>query len=252
MCSSSVYIYIYCCNCICPYLPLHVHVCMCMHMCVCMWECFLLVLLFILYSSIAVSLLLLPPPSPPCSISVNVWTDPVQASVVADMFSSPVPYEHITDRRLKTASAAFLIHKVLKGVCRKKKCSTPEEDPFYVSDEDSDDALSEAVHRDLALYLVHRLWSVRYKHIMDSKMIPSSLPKGFSCRNTPFTAQDISEAMTSAHVKTFVSTVTKLAAELPTDTWELWLGNYIEYLASLAVNVDKVGAFLKDLEHCLL
>ena len=193
-----------------------------------------------------------PSPLPPYSISVNVWTDPVQASVVADMFSSPVPYEHITDQRLKAASAAFLIHKVLKGVCRKKKCSTLEEDPFHISDEDGDDALSEAVHRDPALYLVHRLWDVRYKHIMASKVIPRSLPKGLSCKNIPFTAQDISEAMISAHVKTFVSTVTKLAAELPTDTWELWLGNYIEYLASLAVSVDKVGAFLKDLEHCLV
>ena len=214
---------------------------MCSHACVCTYHRYSLSSLLLLYPS--------PPPpllSSHFSISVNVWTDPRQASVVADMFSSPVPYEHITDQKLKTSSAAFLIHKLLKSICRKKNCSTPEEDPFHASD----DSLSETVHRDPALYFVHRLWSVRFGHLMDSKMIQSSLPKGLSCRSTPFTAQDISEAMTSVHLKTFVSTVTKLTVELPADTWELWLGNYIEYLASLAVDVDKVGAFLKDLEHC--
>ena len=93
---------------------------------------------------------------------------------------------------------------------------------------------------------------MRYGHLMDSKLIPSSLPKGLSCRTSRFTAQDISEALTSEHVKSFVSNVTKLATELPTDTWELWLGNYIEYLVFLAVDIDRVGAFLKDLELCSL
>lgn len=182
-----------------------------------------------------------------------MWTDPVQASVAADMFSSPVPFELITDRRLKAASAALLIHKVLKGVCKKKKCPTPQEDPFRGSDrKDDDESSSETFPKDPALYLLHRLWSVRYGHLINSKMIQSSLPKGLSCRDSKFTAQDISEALTSEHVKSFVSNVTKLAAELPTDTWELWLGNYIEYLVFLAVDVDRVGAFLKDLEHCSL
>lgn len=188
-----------------------------------------------------------------CSISVNVWTDPVQASAVADIFATPVPFEHITDRKLKAVSAAHLIHKALKGVCRKKKCSTPEDDPFFASgDEDSGDAASEAAQRDSALYLVHRLWRVRFKHIMENKLITNSLPKGTSCRNTQFTLQDVSQAMTSDQMKSFVSTVTKHVAHLPADTWELWLGNYIEYLASVAVDVDKVGAFLKDFEHCLI
>ena len=169
------------------------------------------------------------------------------------MFSSPAPFEHITDTKLKAASAALLIHKVLKSVCRKKKCSTPQEDPFRAGDrDDNDENSSETLPKDPALYLLHRLWSVRYGHLMDSKLIPSGLPKGLSCRTSKFTAQDVSEALTSEHVKSFVSNVTRLATELPTDTWELWLGNYIEYLAFLAVDVDRVGAFLKDLEHCSL
>ena len=169
------------------------------------------------------------------------------------MFSSPAPFEHITDRRLKAASAALLIHKVLKSVCRKQKCPTPQEDPFQASDrEDNDENSSETFPKDPALYLLHRLWSVRYGHLMDSELIPNSLPKGLSCRTSRFTAQDISEALTSEHVKSFVSNVTKLATELPTDTWELWLGNYIEYLVFLAVDIDRVGAFLKDLELCSL
>ena len=169
------------------------------------------------------------------------------------MFAAAIPFEHITDRKLKTVSAAYLVHKALNGVCRKKKCSTPEEDPFFASgNKDGSDAASEAAQTDPALYLIHRLWRTRFKHIMESKLIPSSLPKGLSCRNTQFTTQDVSQAMTPTQVKSFVSAVTKHVAHLPADTWELWLGNYIEYIASLAVDVDKVGAFLKDFEHCLL
>ena len=86
---------------------------------------------------------------------------------------------------------------------------------------------------------------------MKSKQIPTSLPKGIGCQNGDVSQSQVVEAL-GGNVEEFVKTVVKLVRKIPTSTWEIWTGNYVEFLSSVAVGTEHVGAFLQNFELCLL
>ena len=49
----------------------------------------------------------------------------------------------------------------------------------------------------------------------------------------------------------FVEEVAQLVRVLPPDTWNLWMGNYVEYLAASVVRVEHVGLFLQHFDSCV-
>ena len=51
--------------------------------------------------------------------------------------------------------------------------------------------------------------------------------------------------------KTYVVTVVKHLANLPNDTRELWLGNYVESLAATVASPELVGQLLRDISTCV-
>lgn len=178
------------------------------------------------------------------SISVNVWTDPPQASVMTDVFSVPIPFEHIKNKNLRSLCAAYTIHKLLATLCKKKKCSTQQNDPFLLEEDREDGSVEKS------LYFVRRLWRTRYRSIMKAKQIPVSLPKGINCQKSDVAKSEVIEGLNG--LDGFLTKVTDLVVKIPTSTWEIWTGNYIEFLSSVAVGPENVGAFLQNLQQCLL
>ena len=67
----------------------------------------------------------------------------------------------------------------------------------------------------------------------------------------PYIHRDTAE-LQQDNVNKFIISVMNYVTKVPDSTWELWMGNYIEYLVSLAVGVEHVGAFLKHFELCLI
>ena len=86
---------------------------------------------------------------------------------------------------------------------------------------------------------------------MKSKQIPTSLPKGIGCQSEEISQSQVVDAL-GENAEEFVKTVVKLVKKIPTSTWEIWIGNYVEFLSSVAVGTENVGAFLQNFEHCLL
>ena len=117
---------------------------------------------------------------------------------------------------------------------------------------------------DKVLYFVHRLWSVRYRTLMNKKQLPSELQsysgEGLLCEEG--TSERDREAFKEAErilegvrFGAYVTEMSLLVRGLPVDTWELWVGNFIEYVvaASGAVtDVEFVGLFLKAFGSCIV
>ena len=59
------------------------------------------------------------------------------------------------------------------------------------------------------------------------------------------------ELLNGNQVKEHGDVVAELLGELPEDTWEIWAGNYVEYVAMSTVDVHHVGLFIKHLTSCI-
>ena len=199
------------------------------------------------------------------SISVNVWTDSKQTELVEKIFSVPPP---LVDGTLpwslsksRTIATAILIYRLLESVCKHQACTDVHTDKFVEGNLD-DKAVK--ILSDKALYFVHHLWSVRYRTLMNKNQLPSELQsysgEGLLCeegasekdREAYKEAERILEGIKFG---AYVTEMSLLVRGLPRNTWELWVGNFVEYIvaASGAVaDVELVGLFLKTFNSCIV
>lgn len=199
------------------------------------------------------------------SISVNVWTDSHQTELMEKVFAHPLPldpgrqepshgHEHAqwNSAQVRRIGAAVLIFRLLEQVCQYHSCASPDADRFsYTSDH----------HRELSnpySYFVHQLWVTRYKFLMESGEVPNTFLDG-----EPVLCEAMDDAITQSvvsadssiskdvHFSIYLEQVSLLARGLPADTWQLWMGNYVEYVAANALgDVQHVGIFLKHFSSC--
>ncbi len=190
------------------------------------------------------------------SISVNVWTDSTQTEIMETVFALPLPTESVewTDRRARAVATAVLIYSMLESVCQKQTCVSVYTDSFL------EQPAPEVT--DKQLYFVHRLWSTRYGRLMEKGELPIDYTGGVGGRETVILcenereegrllAQEAVAELTVAQLEEFSETVGRLVGELSRDTWELWVGNYVEYIAASAVDVEYVGVFLREFASCV-
>lgn len=199
------------------------------------------------------------------SISVNVWTDSKQTELVEKMFSVPPP---LVDRTLpwrssksRSIATAILIYRLIETICKYQACADVHTDKFVEGD--LDDKTVKTLD-DKVLYFVHRLWSVRYRTLMNKKQLPSELQsysgEGLLCEEGASERdreafKEAERILEGVRFGAYVTEMSLLVRGLPVDTWELWVGNFIEYVvaASGAVtDVEFVGLFLKAFGSCIV
>lgn len=206
------------------------------------------------------------------SISVNVWTDSQQTEMMERIFSLPLPlqsdlyrhhpqpshggHEHIEwqDERELVIGAAVLVLKLLEHICRYHKCSDTSNDHFY-------DAQNLPAGDSNGVYFVQQLWSTRYRYLMEAGELPSTPHKGahILCEGdsenstvTEMVHRAGERIREDVHYGAYFEEVSQLVRSLPKETWQLWVGNYVEYIAANAVSdVKYVGLFLKHLSSCI-
>lgn len=199
------------------------------------------------------------------SISVNVWTDSKQTELVEKIFSIPLP---LSDGRLKwrsekarTIATSLFIHRILENICNYHVCADVHTDKFVAESVDSSKEMEKSFS-DKVIYFVHRLWSARYRTLMERRQLPGALGNGeerMLCEGglTEVDKEFIKEAervLEGARFGAYVTEIAELVRALPEDTWELWVGNFIEYIviATGAVeNAKFVGLFLKTFASCV-
>ena len=199
------------------------------------------------------------------SISVNVWTDSKQTELVEKMFSVPHP---LADQRIawqtkkaRAIATSLVIYKIVESVCKYQACIDVHTDKFV---ESSIDEVKEKELSDKVLYFVHRLWSTRYRMLMQQKQLPNKLVSGESilCEDTNGgmevdreAVKEAEEVLEGMRLRVYIMEMAELSRGLPKDTWELWVGNFVEYQVLSGGAVDDVrfvGLFLQTFSSCVL
>ena len=206
------------------------------------------------------------------SVSVNVWTDSQQTELVERIFSLPLPlgYEHKASHsrhehaqwdspHQRRIAAALLIFRLLEKVCAYQSCTEPSKDRFYDptgAHGSGSGRQKETMNR--YAYFVHQLWDTRYRQLMTGGELPREFPNGEHVLCEGGDSEDIQSAILAGkkidddvHYGTYLEQVSHLIRGLPADTWQLWVGNYIEYIAANVLSqVNQVGVFLKHFSTC--
>lgn len=197
------------------------------------------------------------------SISVNVWTDSKQTEIVEKIFSVPLPLieETIkwTSDNTRAIATALFIYRLLESICDYQVCADVLTDKFV---ESSIDEIKVKELSDKVLYFVHRLWSTRYRTLMQKKQLPSdtSNRENILCGagQREVEKQSLREAesvLAGMRFGAYITEIAQLVRGLPRDTWELWVGNFVEYvvLASGSVgNARYVGLYLQLFSSCFV
>ena len=186
------------------------------------------------------------------SISVNVWTDSQQTEVMETVFALPLPVNEIkwTDAHVRAVGTSILVYYMLKHVCQYQHCVTASSDRFLDN--------NELKMADNAFYFVYRLWTTRYRNLMEKGQLPAYYhdKTGILCESDSvdehrlLTKRALS-ALEGVDLRGFTEEVAKLVRGLPRSTWDLWVGNYVEYLAASAVKVEHVALFLQHFHSCV-
>jgi len=173
------------------------------------------------------------------------------------IFALELPYQQVKWRKQlhKSVSSVFTIYSVISEVCKVKKCITSSQDKFS----DGSNTTHKYKTMNKVSYFVHRLWQARYKHLISDGTLPNTF-KGSSilCEQDNSDIELIYDmlelyyqpASLQYFIMDYSAAVGKLAIQLPTDTWELWIGNYVEYIAANSVGPDHVGYFLQNFDSC--
>ena len=190
------------------------------------------------------------------SISVNVWTDSEQTVLMEGIHSLTLPTQAVewTSRGRKAIATSVLIHTLLTQLCRERTCRRAKSDSFL------DNPNIKPLEGEF--YFVYQLWSTRYRTLMEKGQLPDgthnkSEEEGILCENMNKTdskthVDEVTAALEgSGGLHDFVRQVAAAIGQLPEDTWELWTGNYVEFLAATSVEVQHVGAFLRHYGSCL-
>ena len=155
-----------------------------------------------------------------------------------------------TDAHVRAVGTSILVYYVLKHVCQYQHCVTTSQDTFLDN--------NELKMANKALYFVYRLWTTRYRTLMEKGQLPAHYHNrtGVLCesgsvdKHQLLTKRALS-ALEGVELRGFTEQVAQLVRGLPPSTWDLWVGNYIEYLAAGAVRVEHVGLFLQHFHSCV-
>ncbi len=197
------------------------------------------------------------------SISVNVWTDSHQTELMTKIFLLPLPFDSIekphrhkhaqwTSDQERLIGTAILIHRILVKVCSFRKCMdntkflTPHTVPVLNN------------YRQSALF-VYQLWSTRYRTLMVKGELPLEVPNGASilCENNTAEVREVAirvdlDITEDIHYGAYVEQIGYLVRGLPEQTWQLWMGNFIESVAYQVVRDPQyVGLYLRHLNSCV-
>ena len=191
------------------------------------------------------------------SISVNVWTDSTQTLVVEGFFSVPLPTDAVqwNTGQERAVATSLLIHTLLSEVCRRRFCRRVENDRFI------DNQGLRPLEGEL--YFMYQLWTTRYRTLMEGGTLPDGvhddtaeseaiLCERMSREESKSLSENVNASLAEADLQEYVDLVAGGVQQLPDDTWELWVGNYVEYLAATAVEVELVGAFLRHYGSCIV
>ena len=191
------------------------------------------------------------------SISVNVWTDSKQSEVMEQVFALSLPFTEVGWRgeNLRTIAGGMVMHAAVTAVCTRMKCVSPDNDRFI------EDGVKPEQFYSAGEYLVYRLWSSRYKRLMavgqqaDKFAEVTSARKGILCEGGALPAlffQGIAmKLQKETSLNKYIAELPKLIQRLPQDTWELWFGNYLEFMTANVVELKYVGLFLKHFGSCI-
>lgn len=154
----------------------------------------------------------------------------------------------------KSISTVFAIYSVVSEVCRVKNCINRSQDKF--SDVKNTTYKHETL--DEVLYFVQRLWRARYEHLLLDGSLPRNNKTSILCELQNSHIELIDEMLEvyyrppslQYYIMDYSAAVGQLVMHLPMDTWELWIGNYVEYLAATAVGPDHAGYFLQNFDTC--
>lgn len=188
------------------------------------------------------------------SISVNVWTDSDQTAIMEEVFALPLPSNEVQwhGEHLKAVAGSVMMSRAVKEVCQLRSCPLPDNDPTL-------ETWVGTKHR----YLVHRLWSVRYRRLMergeqDGNFTKDGQRRSLLCENGSLPKslsrvffKGIAEELEKTNMENYLRNLAQLIARLPKDTWELWFGNYLEYVAASTVKLKHVGLFLRHFDSCI-
>lgn len=193
------------------------------------------------------------------SISVNVWTDSKQTEIAKQIFDLPLPIHisHWSSTRAKRIATSILLFQTLLKICTSHNCVR------YISDKFKDALFEENSLSDTeATYFVHRLWTTRYRTLMEKHQLPSSLANGdrVLCEGNSHMSEEELAEVREAKMESnrfdfgmYAQQVGQIVQELPNESWELWVGNYVEFIVANAVSdVNYVGVFLEHFSSCLL
>lgn len=185
------------------------------------------------------------------SISVNVWTDSHQTEIMEKIFALALPVNEIewSDAHTKTVATSLLMYLMMKQVCQYQHCVTASSDRFL-------DEHEPKLPENKALYFVYQLWTTRYRTLMERGQLVSTYERGVLCKSSNVEkdlklSQRALAALEDVEFMGFVEEVAQLVRALPPDTWNLWMGNYVEYLAASVVRVEHVGLFLQHFDSCV-
>ena len=183
------------------------------------------------------------------SISVNAWTDSHQTEIMEKVFALVVPLNEIewSGAHAKAVGTSLLMYLMLKQVCQYQHCITASSDGFL-------DDHGPKVAENKALYFVYQLWTTRYRTLMERGHLPSTYEGAVLCESGNMEKQLSQRALSAlegVEFTGFVEEVARLVRGLPPDTWNLWMGNYVEYLAASVVRVEHVGLFLQHFDTCV-
>ena len=173
------------------------------------------------------------------------------------IFALEVPLERVKWRKQihKSISTVFTIYSVVSEVCRVKNCINSSQDKFS----NVKNTTYNHGTLDKVLYFIQRMWKARYQHLLHDGTLPKSYkgsPILCELENSHIELVDemlevyYKPASLQYYIMDYSALVGQLAIQLPTDTWELWIGNYVEYLATTAVAPDHVGYFLQNFDTC--
>ncbi len=194
------------------------------------------------------------------SISVNVWTDSHQTELAERIFSLPLPFdsnygsshghEHVQwqDNHTRRIGSVVLIFRMLERICKYRNCTSVSRNRFL---EISKPSIAN-------IDMIKQLWSTRYRDLMEKRELPNSylnggyiLCEGEGDGGLQVVIETDADILRDVHFGAYVEEVSHLLRGLPDETWELWLGNYVEYIAANVLsNVKYVGLYLKYFSTC--
>jgi hypothetical protein len=169
------------------------------------------------------------------SISINVWTDSVQSLEVQKMFEVPIPIHHVLLEKksdLHLLAIISLIKKIINETNKHKLTVN-------------------------AQIFLRNLYDGRYHNLAISGLFRSSQwPWGDQSICNQLQDSTYASGLQAVFRETdaledYVSFISNQVKRLPSDTRELWLGNFVESLIESVATAPFVARLLNESLYCL-